>query len=190
MTGVLHPEISIGDKVGHTTVLALLRNKHGQKCAIVECFCGERILRILATARRGSSCRKCSLRAVGRSVFGAPKTPGHAVHPSRCAARYARLARCSISEAALVFGVNPGAAWNAWERIYPDLPQPISDKRRQSTCTACGVKGHVAVLGKCSPSELAYRLVQGGMTPKDAADQIGIERNAVYGAIAHRRRVA
>ena len=125
--------MTVGDKIGPTTVLQLLKNKHGQKCAMVRCECGAEILRIPARARLGMTCRKCSLRAHGRTSFGGYRHVDYYVaYPSRCAVRYAALADCSIYEAALVFDVNPGAVWNAWERMYPNLPQPIGDGRRRT----------------------------------------------------------
>lgn len=47
----------------------------------------------------------------------------------RCAARLAHLTSLSIHEAAGVFGVSAGGVWNAWERIYPNEPQPRRDDR-------------------------------------------------------------
>lgn len=42
----------------------------------------------------------------------------------RCAARYAALTDSTIHEAAQAFGIHAGGVWNAWERIYPGVPQP------------------------------------------------------------------
>lgn len=114
----------------------------------------------------------------------------HITSRVRCAARYAKLAGCSIHEAAQVFQISAGGVWNAWRRIYPLRPQPITDRRKRPTCTACGATGHLAVNGKCSPSELALRLVAGGLSVRDAADRIGTTTQAVYAARDHRRRVA
>lgn len=108
----------------------------------------------------------------------------------RCAARFARLTGCSINEAALTFGINPGAVWNAWSRIYPCRPHPTSQRRRQQTCTACGEVGHRTVNGRCSPSQLALQFVAAGATVIEAADRFGLTKQAVYAARDHRRRAA
>lgn len=114
----------------------------------------------------------------------------HVTSRVRCAARYARLAGVSIHEAAQVFGISAGGVWNAWARIWPCRPQPLSDRHQRPTCTACGQRGHLAINGKCSPSELALRLVRAGMTVRAAADRVGTTTQAVYAARDHRRRAA
>lgn len=114
----------------------------------------------------------------------------HTTSRVRCAARYAALTGCSIHEAAQVFSVNAGGVWNAWGRIYPDVPQPTSSQRRPATCSACGATGHLAVRGRCSPSELALRLIEGGTTAKEAAHRMGISAAAIYAARDQRRRAA
>lgn len=108
----------------------------------------------------------------------------------RCAARFARLTGCSIHEAATTFGLNAGAVWNAWSRLYPTRPHPIAADRRQSTCTACGRCGHLAVRGRCSPTQLALELIADGATVIEAADQFGLNRKSVYAARSERRRAA
>ena len=108
----------------------------------------------------------------------------------RCAARFAALCGVSIHEAATVFELNAGAVHNAWSRIYPTRPHPISPARKQSTCTACGRRGHLAIRGQCSRSQLALQLVDGGATVIDAANRLGLTKNAVYAAMEHRRRAA
>ena len=114
----------------------------------------------------------------------------HTTSRVRCAARYAALTGCSIHEAAQVFAVNAGGVWNAWDRIYPDVPQPTSDRKRPGMCSACGATGHLAVRGRCSPSELALRMVRGGTTVAKAADRLGLTTGAVYAARDQRRRAA
>lgn len=42
----------------------------------------------------------------------------------RRAVRYAVLTESTITDAAYAFGLNPGAVWNAWERMFPDVPHP------------------------------------------------------------------
>lgn len=174
--------VSIGDKFGRTTVIALQKNKHGQKCARVRCECGVEICRVLQDARRGHGCLRCTRSAFVRGI--------RATSLSRVAARYARLARVSIAEAAQAFGLNPGAVHNAWSRIYPTRPHPLRDKNKRPKCSACGQSGHLAVRGKCSPSAIALRLLQGGMSVRDASDQTGITTQAVYKAREWRRRSA
>lgn len=46
----------------------------------------------------------------------------------RCAAHYAKLMKCSITEAARDWDLNPGAVWNAWERVFPGVPHPCMGK--------------------------------------------------------------
>lgn len=48
----------------------------------------------------------------------------YVTYRTRCAARYAALTGCTIFDASKIFTVNVGAVWNAWERIYPGVPQP------------------------------------------------------------------
>lgn len=129
----------------------------------------------------------------------------HVTSRVRCAARYAKLTRCSIREAAETFEINPGAVWNAWDRIYPHLAQPISADRKPPTpmigprrerhrgppvCSACNEIGHVAIHGRCSPSELAVRMVRGGASVQEAADAVGVANQTVYAALQNRRRAA
>lgn len=109
----------------------------------------------------------------------------------RCAARYAALTGCSIADAALAFGINPGAVWHAWSRIYPGVSHPVSLLRRRSPeCAVCGRRGHLAVHGRCSPSQLALQLVGAGATVIDAANRFGLTTHAVYSAINQRRKAA
>ncbi len=108
----------------------------------------------------------------------------------RCAARLARITDLSIHEAAQVFGVSAGGVWNAWARLYPCVPQPVSPQRKRSRCAACGGHGHLAVNGRCSPSQLALRMVEGGATVIEAAGRFGLTTQAVYCALEQRRRAA
>ncbi len=108
----------------------------------------------------------------------------------RCAARYAMLTDSSIHEAAQIFGINSGAVWNAWEQVYPETPHPTTKRRKTITCAACGAAGHIAVRGRCSPSELARRMVAGGARAIDAANRLGLTKGAVYAALEQRRRAA
>ena len=114
----------------------------------------------------------------------------HVTSACRCAARYAALVRCSIHDAAQAFGVSAGGAWNAWSRIYPGVPHPVAPSRRSPACAACGGRGHLAVRGKCSPSELALRMLTGGARVRDAAHATGLTTAAVYAALDQRRRAA
>lgn len=108
----------------------------------------------------------------------------------RCAARLARITDLSIYEAAQAFGVTAGGVWNAWARLYPELPQPTSPRRQRPTCSACGERGHLAVHGNCSPSQLALKLVASGDTVRIAADRVGVSTATVYAAREQRRRAA
>lgn len=141
-----------------------------------------------------------------RSAANALRAIGyHVTSRVRCAARYAALTNCSIRAAAEAFDLNPGAVWNAWERIYPKLAQPIAVDRKPptpmigprrewhrgpSTCSACEGVGHVAVNGRCSPSEIAVRMVRGGSSVQEAADAVGVANQTVYAALQNRRRAA
>lgn len=107
----------------------------------------------------------------------------------RCAARLAALG-CSIHEAAQTFQLNAGAVWNAWSRLYPTRPHPVAADRRASRCTACGRSGHLAVNGRCSPTQLALQFVASGATVIEAADRFGLNRKSVYAARSERRRAA
>lgn len=108
----------------------------------------------------------------------------------RCAARYAAIAGCSIHEAAQVFGISAGGVWNAWERIYPTRKHPLSAVHQRPTCSACGQRGHLAVNGRCSPSEVALRLVADGVSVREAALHLKLTTQAVYCAKYQRRRAA
>jgi hypothetical protein len=48
----------------------------------------------------------------------------HVTSRVRCAVRFAAMTGATITDAAYVFEVNPGAVWNCWERMFPDVPQP------------------------------------------------------------------
>lgn len=48
----------------------------------------------------------------------------HVTSRVRCAARYAALTGGTINEAAKEFGIAAGGVWQAWERMYPNVPQP------------------------------------------------------------------
>lgn len=109
---------------------------------------------------------------------------------SRCAARYAALVGCSIYEASKEFDVSAGGVWHAWSKIYPGVPHPTSMKRRRVRCSACGRTGHLALHGRCSPSEIARRMLAGGATAREAADHTGITTAAVYAAREWQRRAA
>lgn len=114
----------------------------------------------------------------------------HVTSRVRCAARLARITDLSIHEAAQIFGVSAGGVWNAWARLYPCQPQPTSSRRQRSRCTACGEQGHLAVRGKCSPSQLALRFIEAGATVIEAADRFGLTKAGVYAAREQRRRAA
>lgn len=107
----------------------------------------------------------------------------------RCAVRYASLVGCSIYEAAQAFELNAGAVHNAWGRIYPTRPHPVSANRREPTCLACGRRGHLAVGGACSRSYRALQLIDGGSSVSEAAAELGISANTIREALL-RRRVA
>lgn len=93
----------------------------------------------------------------------------HVTSRVRVAARYAALFSCSITEAAYALEINVGAVWNAWDRIYPDLPHPLGPPSRAGRGAA------------------ALELVDGGMTPRAAAAAIGVNVHTVYEARSKRR---
>lgn len=96
----------------------------------------------------------------------------HVTSRVRVAARYAALFDCSITEAAYALDINPGAVWNAWDRMYPELPHPLGPSNRAGRGAA------------------ALELVDGGMTPRAAAAAVGVNVHTVYEARSKRRAEA
>jgi len=96
----------------------------------------------------------------------------HVTSRVRCAVRYAVTAGCSITQAAYTFDVNPGAVWNAWDRMFPELPHPLGDQSRSGR----GAR--------------ALELVDGGMSVREAAETIGVNVHTIYEARSKRRAEA
>lgn len=65
-----------------------------------------------------------------RSAMAMRRSGIHITSRVRCAVRFAVLTGSTIHEAAQVFGISAGGVWLAWERMFPDVPQPRRLGRR------------------------------------------------------------
>jgi transposase-like protein len=108
---------------------------------------------------------------------------GHLARGERCSpvAQALRLitAGATPKSAADRVGINVESVYVALRRLRRQTPR---------ACSACGSRDHIAACGKCSPSAQALRALAEGRSPREAADLVGITRQAVYRARARQQR--
>jgi hypothetical protein len=75
---------------------------------------------------------------LGRSDFR--ELSWHFTTRSRCAARYARLMRCGLEEAALAFNITASPIWKAWREMYPGEAWICRHGIGWTSCDVCSTR--------------------------------------------------
>lgn len=64
----------------------------------------------------------------------------HITTKSRCAARYAKLVRCSLDAAALAFDMTASPVWKAWRDLFPGEDWVCRHAIGWTSCAVCSTR--------------------------------------------------